>query len=48
MDSAIQLLNNWGQDITLSAGDLRVTCLNKNVRDYPYRFLEKYIFNNQY
>ena len=44
VDSAIQLLNNSGQDITLSAGDLRVNRLNKNVRDYPYRFLEKYIF----
>ena len=46
VDSAIQLLNNSGQDITgtLSAGDLRVNRLNKNVRDYAYCFLEKHIF----
>ena len=44
VDSAIQLLNNSGQDITLSAGDLRVHRVNKNLRDYAYCFLEKYIF----
>ena len=44
VDSAIQLLNNSGQDITLSVGDLRVHRVNKNLRDYAYCFLEKYIF----
>ena len=44
MDSAIQRFNNSGQDITLSAGDLQVNRLNKNVRDYAYCFLDKYIF----